>query len=115
MVHGKHFHGHSRAAAVDREDVPAGPAVAHIRVLLLRLERVVGLQRPGFPVALLLFAPDTIRLSNLLLFGPSLWVGLVMYPNWHLSDYRLRDVLPLTIIRAGPTRWRSGLRRGRTL
>jgi cellulose synthase (UDP-forming) len=54
---------------------------------------------PAFPVVLLLFAPDTIRLSNLLLFGPSLWVGLVMYPNWHLSDYRLRDVLPLTIIR----------------
>lgn len=54
---------------------------------------------PAFPVILLLFAPHTIRLSNLLLFGPSLWVGLVMYPNWHLSDYRLRDVLPLTIIR----------------
>jgi cellulose synthase (UDP-forming) len=54
---------------------------------------------PAFPVVLLLFAPQTIRLSNLLLFGPSLWTGLVMYPNWHLSDYRLRDVLPLTIIR----------------
>ncbi len=54
---------------------------------------------PMFPVVLLLFAPQSIRLSNLLLFGPSLWTGLVMYPNWHLSDYRLRDVLPLTIIR----------------
>lgn len=54
---------------------------------------------PAFPVVLLSFAPQTIRLSNLLLFGPSLWTGLVMYPNWHLSDYRLRDVLPLTIIR----------------
>ena len=49
MVHGEHLHGHSRAAAVDREDVPAGPAVSHIRVLLLRLERVVGVQRPGLP------------------------------------------------------------------
>lgn len=54
---------------------------------------------PVFPVVLLLFSPKSIRLSNLLLFGPSLWTGLVMYPNWHLSDYRLRDVLPLTIIR----------------
>jgi cellulose synthase (UDP-forming) len=54
---------------------------------------------PLFPVVLLLFAPRSVRLSNLLLFGPSLWTGMVMYPNWHLSDYRLRDVLPLTIIR----------------
>lgn len=54
---------------------------------------------PVFPVVLLLFAPKSIRLANLILFGPSLWTGLIMYPNWHLSDYRLWDVLPLTIIR----------------
>ncbi len=54
---------------------------------------------PAAPIVLLIFAPRSIRLSNLILFGPSLWTGLVMYPLWHRSDYWLRDVLPLTIIR----------------
>lgn len=54
---------------------------------------------PLAPVLLLVFAPGSIRLSNLLLFGPSLFTGMIMYPLWHLSDYRLRDVLPLTLIR----------------
>ncbi len=54
---------------------------------------------PVAPVILLIFSPKSIQLSNLLLFGPSLFTGMVMYPLWHQSDYRLRDVLPLTIIR----------------
>ncbi len=54
---------------------------------------------PLAPVLLLVFAPGSVRLSNLILFGPSLWTGMVMYPLWHQGDYRLRDVLPLTVIR----------------
>jgi cellulose synthase (UDP-forming) len=54
---------------------------------------------PAAPVILLAFSPKSIKISNLLLFGPSLFTGMVMYPLWHRSDYRLREILPLTLIR----------------
>lgn len=54
---------------------------------------------PAAPVILLIFSPRSIQLSNLLLFGPSLFTGMIMYPLWHRSDYRLREILPLTVIR----------------
>jgi cellulose synthase (UDP-forming) len=54
---------------------------------------------PIAPIVLLIFSPRSIRLANLLLFGPSLFSGMIMYPLWHQSKYRLREILPLTLIR----------------
>lgn len=50
---------------------------------------------PMIPLVMLSLAPATIRLGNCLILLSALLTGFVLYPLWHMNDYRLRDALPL--------------------
>jgi cellulose synthase (UDP-forming) len=54
---------------------------------------------PMIPLVMLSLAPATIRLGNCLILLPALLTGFVLYPLWHMNDYRLRDALPLLLLR----------------
>jgi cellulose synthase (UDP-forming) len=54
---------------------------------------------PLIPIVMLEAVPATIRLSNWIILLPAILTGFVLYPLWHMNDYRLRDALPLLLLR----------------
>jgi cellulose synthase (UDP-forming) len=54
---------------------------------------------PLIPITLLLMHPRFVRPINSIPILIALFVGLAIFPLWHYSDYRLRDVLPLSVAR----------------
>ena len=71
---------------------------------------------PLIPITLLVFHPQFIRPLNSVPILIALFVGLAIFPLWHYSDYRLADVLPLSVARG----WAHALAiwdylRGRTM
>jgi len=53
---------------------------------------------PILPIFLLVFLPDQIRLTNLVVLLPAFLSGFVLYPLWHRSRYG-PSILPLGIAR----------------
>jgi cellulose synthase (UDP-forming) len=71
---------------------------------------------PLIPIALLAFHPAFIKPLNSVPILIAMFAGLGLFPLWHYSDYRLRDVLPLSVARG----WAHALAiwdylRGRTM
>lgn len=54
---------------------------------------------PVIPIVMLLSTPASIQLSNWIILLPAILTGFVLYPLWHMNDYRLRDALPLLMLR----------------
>ncbi len=54
---------------------------------------------PAIPLVMLSLSPATIKLGNWVILLPAMLSGLVLYPLWHMNDYRLRDALPLLLLR----------------
>lgn len=58
---------------------------------------------PLVPLVMLTYSAATIRLSNWIVLLPAMFAGLVLYPLWHMNDYRLRDTIPLQLLRGWAT------------
>lgn len=58
---------------------------------------------PLVPLVMLGYSAATIRLSNWIVLLPAMLAGLVLYPLWHMNDYRLRDTIPLQLLRGWAT------------
>jgi cellulose synthase (UDP-forming) len=54
---------------------------------------------PTIPLVMLSLSPATIKLGNWIILVPAILTGFVLYPLWHMNDYRLRDALPLLLLR----------------
>lgn len=54
---------------------------------------------PIIPIVMLESNPASIQLSNWIILLPAILTGFVLYPLWHMNDYRLRDALPLLMLR----------------
>lgn len=58
---------------------------------------------PLIPLVMLAYSAATIRLSNWVILLPAMFTGLVLYPLWHMNDYRLCDTIPLQLLRGWAT------------
>jgi cellulose synthase (UDP-forming) len=54
---------------------------------------------PLLPLTILAAKPELVRASNWLVLLPALIAGFTLFPAWHMNDYRLRDALPMLMLR----------------
>lgn len=54
---------------------------------------------PLLPLTVLAARPGLVKSGNWLILLPALIAGIVLYPAWHMHEYRLRDALPMLMLR----------------
>lgn len=54
---------------------------------------------PLLPLTILSAKPELVKAGNWLILLPALIAGFALFPAWHMNDYRLRDALPMLMLR----------------